>query len=115
MLDYEKLVVYQKSLILNEQLWNQIISLKDLDKNLKDQLIRASGSITLNIAEGCSRITKPSKRNFYVIARGSALECCAILDLLKNTRLISRETFEAFRSLIEEISKMLFALIRNQG
>ena len=112
MLDYEKLIVYQKALFLNSKIWNDLVSKKELDRNYKDQLIRASSSIVLNIAEGCSRISIPSKRNFFVIARGSALECGAIFDILKNISYIEDTVFLFYYVLIEEISKMLFALIK---
>lgn len=38
----------------------------------------------LNIAEGSGRFTDKNKRNFYVIARGSAFECVAVFDFLKD-------------------------------
>ncbi|WP_230467677.1 four helix bundle protein [Lujinxingia vulgaris] len=49
--------------------------------NLKDQTVRASESLLLNIAEGASR-SGPSRANHYRIALGSAAEFCACLDLL---------------------------------
>jgi four helix bundle protein len=53
-----------------------------MDRITKDQLRRASLSIVLNIAEGSGRFTKPAKRNFYVIAKGSVYECSALFDIL---------------------------------
>ena len=47
---------------------------------LRDQLDRASSSIVLNIAEEAGRVSGPDKARFYTIARGSAMECAAILD-----------------------------------
>jgi hypothetical protein len=44
---------------------------------LRDQLDRASVSIVLNIAEGSGRFTPAEKAHFYLIARGSAMECRA--------------------------------------
>lgn len=42
---------------------------------LVDQLNRAVLSIATNLAEGNGRFTKPDRRNFFTIARGSAQEC----------------------------------------
>ena len=49
---------------------------------LSDQLDRASLSIALNIAEGAGRAGRDQARH-YAIARGSAFECLAVLDLLE--------------------------------
>ena len=50
--------------------------------NVRDQLSRAALSIVLNIAEGSGRFSPPDKARLYAIARGSACECAAILDVL---------------------------------
>jgi four helix bundle protein len=83
-----------------------------VSKNKKDQLERAAFSIMLNIAEGTGRFTKPDKRNFYIIARGSVFECVAIFDYINDQKAIGEEKYKAFYSTLEEISKMLFALIQ---
>ena len=49
---------------------------------LRDQLDRASSSVLLNLAEGCGRFSRAEKAQFYTIARGSAMECAAVLDVL---------------------------------
>src|SRR5204863_3562972 len=49
---------------------------------LSDQLDRASLSVPLNIAEGAGRSGRDQARH-YAIARGSAFECLAVLDLLE--------------------------------
>lgn len=49
---------------------------------LSDQLDRASISVPLNIAEGAGRSTSRERARHYTIARGSAVECLACLDLL---------------------------------
>lgn len=48
---------------------------------LYDQLLRASSSITLNIAEGSGKRTPLDQGRFYSIALGSLRECQAILEL----------------------------------
>ncbi len=52
-------------------------------RELKDQLVRASTSVVLNIAEGAGRTSLPDKQRFYEIAKGSATESAAILDVLR--------------------------------
>ena len=49
---------------------------------LSDQLDRASISAVLNVAEGAGRSGPRDQARHYAIARGSAFECLAILDLL---------------------------------
>ena len=48
---------------------------------LSDQLDRASISVALNIAEGAGRATPREQARHYTIARGSAVESLACLDL----------------------------------
>ncbi len=52
-------------------------------RNAKDQLLRASQAIPLNIAEGNGKATEADRRRFFEIARGSTLECGAIQDVWK--------------------------------
>ncbi len=49
--------------------------------SLRDQAVRASQSIVLNIAEGASRRGQAG-RNHFRIAMGSAAETSAVLDLV---------------------------------
>jgi four helix bundle protein len=111
MFDFEKLEVYGKAKKLNHSI-SSFLGNKKIDKVAHDQLRRASFSIMLNIAEGSGRFTKPDKRNFYIIARGSVFECVAILDYLSDKSVISKKEFETYYFIFEEISKMLFSLIK---
>ena len=52
---------------------------------LRNQLMRASSSIALNLAEGNGRKQTNDRKHFFQIALGSARECKAILDLTINT------------------------------
>ncbi len=52
--------------------------------HLKDQAIRASDSVVLNIAEGCGRGRKTAAgRNHFRIALGSAGEVFAVFQMLR--------------------------------
>jgi four helix bundle protein len=57
----------------------------------KDQLDRASTSLPLNIAEGNGKFSDADRSRFLEIARGSALECAACLDVLAVRKLIATE------------------------
>jgi four helix bundle protein len=52
------------------------------------------------------------RKNFMIIARGSAFECVAILEYLFEIDELSKESFDHYVGSLEEISKMLFALIK---
>lgn len=112
MFDFCKLDVYQKAkafCILKKKL----LSSKNYDRTTNDQLRRASFSIMLNIAEGSSRFSNKDRKNFMIVARGSAFECAAILEYLYETSDIEKEEFENQTNNLEEISRMLFSLIKH--
>src|SRR5690554_1763390 len=111
MFDFEKLLVYDKAKVFNKEV-NSFIRSKNIDRTTKDQLRRASFSIMLNIAEGSGRFTKPDKRNFYIISRGSTFECVAIFDYLKDIELLKQSELDKYYRKLEEISRMLFSMVR---
>jgi four helix bundle protein len=78
--------------------------------SLRDQLDRASVSIVLNIAEGSGRFTPAAKAHFYLIARGSAMECLAALSLLRARSLVAPDVHQRCRSLLARIVAMLTRL-----
>lgn len=113
MFDFEKLDVYGKSKTYNKQVFEFLTHNKFIDRVIKDQLRRASLSIMLNIAEGSVRLSKADRRNFFVIVRGSTFECAAVFDFLDETELINSDFHLDLNAKLEELSKMLFAMIRN--
>lgn len=110
MFNFEQFPVYIKSEQVYQKL-SEVFADKNINLALKDQLRRAASSIALNIAEGAGRFHKNDKKNFYLIARGSANECVAILRLLKIENHVSDNLFEKVYDELTEISKMLSGLI----
>ena len=110
MFDFEQLIVYKKAKKYNIAI-NELLKKVKLDRTEKNQLKRASLSIMLNIAEGSGRYTKPDKRRFYVISRGSVFECAAIFDYLNELNYLDKEQFTSFYNELEVLSRILYSLI----
>ena len=108
-LDAEKLDAYRVALEF------QAVAVRLVPKRgcaeLRDQLDRASISIVLNIAEGCGRRSPADKGRFYSMARGSATECAAILDLLGVRGLVDDRVRRRARSLLVRVVQMLTRLV----
>jgi four helix bundle protein len=50
---------------------------------LADQWRRAATSIPLNIAEAVGKLSYAERQNRFAIARGEAMECGAIIDVVR--------------------------------
>lgn len=81
---------------------------------LVDQFRRASISIPLNIAEGSGKSTKLQKHQHYIIARGEAMECAAILDVLAQLKMADGRVVENAKGLLEKITAVLTAVCKKQ-
>lgn len=78
--------------------------------DLRSQLDRASASTLLNLAEGAGRRHPADKAHFYAIARGSSMECAAVLDVLRVRRLASDGDCRRGRGLLIRVVQMLTRL-----
>lgn len=111
---FEKLDCYNKALEFADQIESflETDSLK-ISNTVRDQLSRASLSISLNLAEGNGRWHSADKRHFYFIARGSTFECVPILQLMKNRGAIENDQYTKFYAQTEALSKMITGLIKS--
>jgi four helix bundle protein len=76
---------------------------------------RASTSIPLNLAEGNGKFTKPDRCRFFDIARGSALECAAALDVLAAKGAAEQSELLPGKEHLREIVSMLVGLIKSNS
>jgi four helix bundle protein len=113
MFPYENLEVYKKAFATNQQIYRFLKGNKGMPGYAKDQLGRASLSIMLNIAEGSAKYSSKDRRNFFVTARGSTFECAALITFLHEESEVSDEIFKNAAEAYEEISRMLFTMIKN--
>jgi four helix bundle protein len=81
------------------------------DADLRDQGVRASQSIVLNIAEGCARGGRAEKNHFR-IALGSAAETCAVLDLVADRPGFDSEITQEQQNKLRRVGAMLHRLAR---
>jgi four helix bundle protein len=112
--DFKKLEVYQKAKSFHLQCLD-VMRENKLERFVNDQLGRASFSVVLNIAEGSGKFSKADRRNFYVISRASLFECIAVLDILSDRDIIESSNFDVMVDAADELSRMLFSMIRNLG
>jgi len=108
--DHEKLAVYREA--IRFVAWAGDL-LETLPRSLAvhDQLDRASTSIALNIADGNGKYTAPDRCRFFDIARGSALECAACLDVLVAKKRLA--CAEQGKEMLVPIVSMLVGLVRS--
>ncbi|MDD8051309.1 MAG: four helix bundle protein [Verrucomicrobiota bacterium] len=106
---HEKLDVYQASIEYVAWVYRFCGNLKG-HRNAKDQLLRASQAIPLNIAEGNGKATDGERRRYFEIARGSALECGAVQDVLNVCGALSEEENLRRKALLDRIVAMLTKL-----
>jgi four helix bundle protein len=112
MLAYQRLDVYRCALrfvaishAISEAIPNGYAS-------LADQLRRSALSIPLNIAEGSGRTGDADAARFYAIARGSAMESGAILDVCEALQIGQTELRREAHGLAVRIVEMLTKMSR---
>jgi four helix bundle protein len=103
-LDAAKLHVYQVGLELHTQC-SVLVAMTN--RIVRDQLERASLSVVLNTAEAGGRHSRREKARFYAIARGSATEVGALLDVLERRHLGSPAAIRSARRLAVRCIQML--------
>lgn len=108
---FENLDVYKKAIDFADEVTDVTAAFPRGYGFLADQFNRAALSIATNLAEGNGRFTKADRRNFFVIARGSAQECVPLVEIACRKGLIDDTHRASLRDRIEVIAKMISGLI----
>jgi four helix bundle protein len=114
MFSHEKLKVYEKALVSVANLARCAASW-DKRHAVVDQLLRASESVVMNIAEGARLLSTGHKQHLMDYAIGSALESGACLDIAVLKQFLTAEAGLREKRLLCEIVKMLVGLRRAWG
>lgn len=109
-----KMEAYRLALFATEIGWQDVTKLvqEARTKSLADQLYRALGSISANLAEGYSRGTNKDRARFYEYALGSARES---RDWYYKAHHVLSEAAVTHRlNLMNQIIKLLLVMVPNQ-
>lgn len=110
--DHERLDVYRRSVDALDLCLRMIDVLPPRRRNIRDKIDRASCSVVANIAEGAGEFSPKEKARFYRIARRSAIELVAWLDITarREPKLVPR--IREIVAVLQDVVAMLVALIK---
>ena len=110
-MDHEDLDVYKAALDFVSFAHGTVKRMPGGRRGLDDQLMRAVTSMPLNIAEGAGEFSAKEKARFYRIARRSATESAAALDVCARLGLLPESAVAPGRELLRRILAMLTKMI----
>ena len=110
--DHDKLDVYHAAIDFVAVADDIVERLPRGRRYLADQLQRAATSISNNLAEGAGEYSAGDKARFYRMARRSATECAAILDVCRRLELATPARLQTGRALLLRIVSMLVQMVR---
>lgn len=112
MLDYDRLDVYRCAIEHLGFVFKAIPLLPRGFSALADQWRRAATSIPMNIAEAVGKPSRPDRMNKFAIARGEAMECGAILDVVALLEVVPAEDLIRAKAFVVRMVEMLTKLCR---
>lgn len=111
---FEKLIFWQKSMLLTKQIYIFCQEINADEKfGLISQIKRSAISIPSNIAEGSGRNSDKEFSHFLAIALGSAFELQTQLILVKELNLLSEDKTNQLLLQLTEIQKMIYSFKNN--
>jgi four helix bundle protein len=113
-LNHKKLKAWQLAI----QLYKEVLLLvRKLPKeeifNLTSQIKRAALSVSNNIAEGAARKSAAERKRFYEIARSSDVEVDNCFEVILSSAYLNKEDIVVAEDLVEQIFRLLSAMIDN--
>lgn len=111
--DFQKLLVWQKSMDITENVYRLSAHFPKEEKyGLTSQIRRSAVSVPSNIAEGAGRNTNGEFKNFLGIASGSSNELFTQLILSHRLEIVSEEQVIPILNELIEVQKINYSLIK---
>ena len=113
--DHERLDVYRLLIDYVARSFEAAQPLEGLHRHARDQWLRVAQSIPLNIAGGNGKRSLIGSNRFLDVARGSALECAAIQDVLVRTKGVKVQDDAEVKVVLHRIVAMLTRMVMRFG
>ena len=109
--DHDRLDVYRLAIEYTAETFAVAKDLSGVHRHARDQWLRASQSVPLNIAEGNGKRSPKDRARYFEIARGSALECTAIQDVLTASDGLDSDSSREMKLKLKRIVSMLTRMV----
>lgn len=109
---FENLKIRKESINLYYEISWIIEQNKNIRNFFKDQILRATLSISNNIAEGFERDTDKELKRFLYISRWSCWEVRSMLHIALKKKYINNNEFEQYYDKTKHISIMIYKYIK---
>ena len=111
MFNFEKLDVWHRAIGFGDLVYSATRSFPNDERfGLTNQMRRAAVSISSNLAEGTSRVSKKDFARFIEIASGSLFEVVSQSVIAKNQGFLPETSYRQLYTAAEEQSRMLSGL-----
>ncbi|MBA3758262.1 four helix bundle protein [Candidatus Saccharibacteria bacterium] len=107
---FKDLVTWQKAADLAVSIYGEFKDCKDF--SFRDQIQRATISISNNVAEGYAKRSDKAFRNFLMIAKGSCAEVESMLLIAHKLGYISEAKQQTLLEQTEEVGRLLSGFVR---
>ena len=114
MFNFEKLDVWQEAIQFADLVYELTDNFPDEERfGLTNQMRRAAVSVSSNIAEGSSRVSRTDFARFVEIATGSLFEVVSQTTIALRRKIIAQSDYNEIYATAEKQSKMLSGLRRS--
>ena len=114
MFNFEKLDVWQEAIQFADLVYELTADFPHEERfGLTNQMRRAAVSISSNLAEGSSRVSRTDFSRFVEIATGSLFEFVSQITTALRRRMIAESEYKRIYAAAEKQSKMLSGLRRS--